>query len=220
MGLALALAACARPHIEYDGTVHEGEATFYEDGRLGNCSFPPETRPRFHAAMNRFDYAGSRACGTYIHVRRKNDPRARDVTVLIDNQCPECPRGNIDLSPAAFDRVAERTEGRVAVEWNYVPAPPAGGPLRFRWKEHSSIWWFQVMVLDHQYAVRRVEIRTSRTGWKTLARKEHNYWEAKHGIDKSEGPFTIRVTDVLEQVITEFGVPLAPGQIVSGTQER
>ena len=218
--LALSLTSCTKyPPIEYNGTVHEGEATFYEDGLLGNCSYPPEARPVYHAAMNRADYAGSRACGTYVHVRRKDDPEKREVIVLIDNQCPECSRGDVDLSPAAFERIAERVEGRVDVEWNYVPAP-AKSPLRYRWKENSCKWWFQVLVMDHQYAVSKVEVQAPGTDWITLVRREHNYWEAKHGVERSPGPFTIRVTDVLGHTTTDYQVPLVPGQIVSGEQGR
>ena len=218
-GMLLALAACARPHIEYDGTVHEGEAMFYDDGLLGNCSYPPENRPRYHAAMNRVDYASSRACGTYVNIRRKDDPQKREVTVVIDNQCPECSEGDIDLSPVAFDRIAGRVEGRVDIEWNYVPAP-AGGPLQYRWKESSSKWWFQVMVLDHQYAITKVEVQAPLSDWTTLTRRAHNYWEAKNGIQKSAGPFTIRVTDIFGHTTTDYQVPLAPGQVVGGGQER
>ncbi len=210
----LALAACAKPHIEYDGTMHEGEATFYEDGLLGNCSFPTEARPLYHAAMNHSDYAGSRPCGTYVHVRRRDDPQ-REVTVLIDNHCPECSPGDIDLSPAAFDRIAGRSEGRVDVEWNYVPGPTKG-PLRYRWKENSNRWWFQILVLDHQYAVSKVEVQSSCTDWIPLMRRDHNYWEAKRGVEKSGGPFNIRVTDILGHTVTDYGLPLAPGQVVSG----
>ncbi len=217
--MVFALTSCARPHIEYNGTVHEGEATYYEDGRLGNCSFPPEIRPALHAAMNKADYAGSRSCGTYVNVRRKDDPQQRHVTVFIDNQCPECAAGDIDLSPAAFERIAERIEGRVPVEWSYVPAPEKR-PLRFRWKEDSGKWWFQVLVMDHQYAIARVEVQESCTDWVTLRRMAHNYWEARHGVERRLGPFNIRVTDVRGNKETVFGVPVEPGQIVSGEQLR
>ena len=216
MTMILALSACARfPVIEYNGAVHEGEATYYEDGLLGNCSYPPDTRPAYHGAMNRTDYAGSRACGAYVTVRRKNDPRKREVTVLIDNQCPECAPGDIDLSPSAFERVADRVEGRVAIEWNYVAAP-AAGPLRYRWKEGSSRWWFQILVMNHQYAVSKMEMQAPGTDWVALKRKEHNYWEARNGIGKSEGPFNIRTTDVMGHTMTDYNLAVMPGRIIDG----
>lgn len=214
------LSACATsPVIDYNGVAHEGEATFYEDGLLGNCSYPNDIRPEYHAAMNQVDYAGSRACGTYVNVRHKDDPRKREVTVLIDNRCPECSWGDIDLSPAAFERIAERVEGRVPIAWNYVVAP-LKSPLRYRWKEGSSRWWFQILVMDHQYAVTKVEMRAPGTDWVVLIRKEHNYWEATHGLGKSEGPFGIRVTDALGRMQTDYNLRLAPSQIVTGRQGR
>ncbi len=218
VGGAILLSACAKsPIIEYNGAVHEGEATFYEDGLLGNCSYPNDLRPVYHAAMNQTDYAGSRACGTYVNIRRKDDPRKREVTVLIDNRCPECSRGDIDMSPAAFERIAERVEGRVPIEWNYVAAPVMD-QLRYRWKEGSSRWWFQILVMGHQYAVTRVQMQTPRTGWIDLVRKEHNYWEAKEGLGKSVGPFSIRVTDVMGHTHTDYNLRMAPGQIIAGRQ--
>jgi expansin (peptidoglycan-binding protein) len=214
--ILLTLMSCAKyPVIEYNGTVHEGEGTYYEDGLLGNCSYPMDLRPKYHAAMNHNDYADSRACGTYVNVRRKDDPQKREVTVLIDNQCPECSKGDIDLSPAAFKLIAEHVEGRVPIEWSYVPAPKKG-PLRFRWKESSCKWWLQILVMDHQYAVTKVEMQAPGLDWTALVRKKHNYWEAKHGLGKSEGPFNIRVTDVLGNTHTDYNLPLTPGQIVNG----
>jgi expansin (peptidoglycan-binding protein) len=102
-----------------DGTVlHHGEATFYGEGGLGHCGFT-SVQPAYHGAMNHTDYDSSAACGTWVHIF---GPKG-DVVAFIDDECPECKEGDIDLGPNTFDMVADRTLGRVPITWRYVPSP-------------------------------------------------------------------------------------------------
>src|SRR5688500_431718 len=82
---------------------HEGEATYYDfaDGS-GNCGFPATPEDLMVAAMNHTDYAGSAACGACVRAVGPNG----SVDVRIVDRCPECPAGDIDLSPEAFERIA------------------------------------------------------------------------------------------------------------------
>jgi expansin (peptidoglycan-binding protein) len=42
------------------------------------------------------------------------------VEVSIVDKCPECKKGDVDLSPTAFDMIADRVDGRVAITWKWA----------------------------------------------------------------------------------------------------
>jgi len=75
---------------------HTGEATYYTfaDGS-GNCGSPATPNDLMVGAMNHTDYAGSAACGACARIV---GPQGT-VDVRIVDRCPECPQGDIDLSP-------------------------------------------------------------------------------------------------------------------------
>ncbi|HTJ80909.1 MAG TPA: expansin EXLX1 family cellulose-binding protein, partial [Polyangiaceae bacterium] len=87
------------PGCDGDPTQHSGDATYYDfaDGS-GNCSFPATPDDLMVGAMNHTDYADSAVCGACADVTGPNGT----VHIRIVDQCPECPQGNIDLSPEAF----------------------------------------------------------------------------------------------------------------------
>ncbi|KAI9592350.1 RlpA-like double-psi beta-barrel-protein domain-containing protein-containing protein, partial [Syncephalis fuscata] len=41
------------------------------------------------------------------------------VVVKIVDKCESCNSGHIDLSPAAFDKVAKRSVGELAAQWKF-----------------------------------------------------------------------------------------------------
>src|SRR6188472_3800077 len=89
--------------------MHTGEATYYDfaDGS-GNCSFPATPDDLMVGAMNHVDYAQSAVCGACAELTGPNGV----VKVRVVDQCPECPQGDIDLSPDAFALIADLAAGR------------------------------------------------------------------------------------------------------------
>ena len=117
-----------------DEPSHTGQATYYTtaDGS-GNCSFDPSPNDLMIGAMNATDYQASAACGGCVHLTGPNGA----ITIRIVDQCPECPQGNIDLSPTAFDGIAARSAGRVPITWNYVACSPTGS-IQYEFKDGSK----------------------------------------------------------------------------------
>ncbi|ANB15607.1 hypothetical protein AWJ20_3244 [Sugiyamaella lignohabitans] len=97
-----------------------GQATFYEVG-LGACGIT-NTDSDFIAALNApmfGDFPNPNAnpnCGKKAQIFRNG----KSVTVTITDKCPTCAYGNLDLSPAAFDVIADPAEGRVEITWSWV----------------------------------------------------------------------------------------------------
>ena len=199
------------PAIPCEGAErHAGEATYYDfaDGS-GNCGFPATPDDLMVGAMNHVDYAASATCGTCVRIEGPDG----SVDVRIVDQCPECPRGDIDLSPDAFARIAAIEAGRVAIEWEYVSCP-VDGPVVYHFKDGSNPWWTAVQIRNHRNAVARFEVQQD-DAWVEVPRVDYNYFVQESGM--GDGPFAFRITDVLGNTLEDSDIPLlddadAPGQ--------
>jgi expansin (peptidoglycan-binding protein) len=190
----------------------DGEATFYTfaDG-TGNCGFDATPSDLLVGAMNHTDYANAAACGACAHLVGPSG----EVTVRIVDQCPECPKGNIDLSPQAFDHIAQRAQGRVTISWQYV-ACAVQGPLRYRFKEGSSQYWTAVQVRNHTNAIAKFEYQKA-GAFVEVARESYNYFVEASGM--GPGPYTFRVTDVYGGQVTDTGIALRVAAEVAGKSQ-
>jgi expansin (peptidoglycan-binding protein) len=164
----------------------------------------------YFGAMNTADYNNAAMCGACVEVTRDGN---RKVVLTIVDQCPiatnpKCTAGHIDLSVAAFDQVANRGggEGYVGtgnggtvgnISWKYVPCP-TNGNISFKLKEPTNANWNQVLVQNHAFPIKSVEING-----KPATRQAYNYWEPPDGKMGPE-PYEIKVTDVQGGVITSY----------------
>jgi expansin len=191
---------------------HTGQATFYTtaDG-TGNCSFDASPNDLMIGAMNATDYAGSAVCGGCAQIKGPNG----EITIRIVDQCPECPQGNIDLSPEAFDGIAERSQGRVPITWTYVECDVTG-PISYRFKEGSSQYWTAVQVRNHDYRVAKFEYQKN-GAFIAVPRETYNYFVEASGM--GPGPYTFRVTDVYGASIVDTGIALEVAEVVPGKSQ-
>lgn len=192
-----------------DASVRSGEATYYDfaDGS-GNCGFPATPDDLRVAALNHVDYAGSAACGSCVRIEGPDG----SVDVRIVDQCPECPAGDIDLSPEAFERIAPLAAGRVPISWQTISCP-VQGPVVYHFKDGSNPWWTAVQVRNHRNAIARFEVQQG-DAWVEVPRVDYNYFVQDSGM--GEGPLSFRITDVRGSVLEDSGIPLlddgdAPG---------
>ncbi len=195
-----------------DPEERSGEATYYDADGTGNCSFDASPDDLMVAAMNDADYAGSDACGTCAEV----DGPSGQVVVRIVDRCPGCAAGDIDLSPEAFERIAELSAGRVPITWRYVPCQ-VDGPIRYRFKEGTNPFWTAIQVRNHQHAIASLEARLVGGGWEPIRRESYNYFVQADGL--GEGPFDLRVTDVHGHAVEDLEVVPGDGAVVDGASQ-
>ena len=188
-----------------DDLLHTGEATYYTfaDG-TGNCGFDASPDDLMIGAMNHTDYAGSAVCGACVLLTGPN----ATITIRIVDQCPECPAGNIDLSPEAFAAIAALEAGRVPISWQYVSCE-VSGPIRYHWKEGSNQWWTAVQIRNHANRVATVEYLDETSAWRDVPRVDYNFFVADWGM--GPGPYSLRVTDVYGNVLEDTGIPRVEG---------
>ncbi len=212
-GLLLSQAACTPSETEVStslGEFRDGVITFYtEADGTGNCSFDATPFDMDVAALIKSEWNGSAACGACVEVEAPQGT----VRVRIVDSCPDCETpGHLDLSPSAFEKVAQRSEGRVQVRWRFVSCP-VSGPIRYRTKEGSSQWWTALQVLNHHVPIR--ELAWWRNGqWVKVKREDYNYFVEPSGM--GEGPIRIQVTSWDGQVLEDTLPNVNGGQTFEG----
>jgi expansin len=191
--------------------IFTGEGTYYGYSGGGNCSFPNPSSPVYTAAMNQSQYAGSLTCGTCVAVTGERGT----LVVSIEDRCPECSFGDIDLSTLAFEKIADPIKGRVPISWKIV-ACPYNNPVKFRFKEGSSQYWTAVQIRNHRYPVAKLEYKVNGS-YISINREMYNYFVVPSGM--GIGPYDFRLTDIYGNVIEERNIPLTLNQDINGIKQ-
>lgn len=98
---------------------NSGDATYYNTG-LGSCGWTSKDSDLIvalnHGQMaNGANSNNNPNCGRSITATGPNG----SVTVKVVDTCPGCANGDLDLSPAAFAKIADMSAGRVPVTWDW-----------------------------------------------------------------------------------------------------
>jgi expansin (peptidoglycan-binding protein) len=194
-----------------DGSItHNGEATYYAATGGGNCSFDasPENA-LLVGAMNELDYDNSTGCGSFVNITGPDG----DVVIRIVDRCPECSEGDIDLSPDAFEEISPLAMGRIEISWNFVPGDITG-PISYKFNDGSNEWWTSIQIRNHRTSIASVEIKDQNGNWAMLDRQMDNFFS--NGTGYGVEPYSIRVTDIFNQQITDDNISFSIGGIEDG----
>lgn len=197
--------AKAGPRLRPDST-HFGQATYYHArSGIGTCTLTP-TAPwdSFYVSVNRKDFAKSLACGACMVVRHDTD----SVLVRVSDRCPGCRPGGLDLSRAAFRRLAPLGAGRIAVNWNYAPCPESS--LVVRRTKGSSRHWSSVQTWGLPWPVESLSIAVD-GNWQAFRRQRHNHFTARQ---LPPTPWALRTVDVRGNTRLDSGLTLPPGGLL------
>ncbi|KAF8154296.1 riboflavine-aldehyde-forming enzyme [Crassisporium funariophilum] len=91
-----------------------GDATYFEPG-LGACGKTNNANDLI-VALSTAKYGNGSNCGRNIIVRYNG----KSVQAKVVDKCPGCKPDDVDLSPTAFSRLANKSVGRMKVNWNFV----------------------------------------------------------------------------------------------------
>ncbi|CAO3656124.1 unnamed protein product [Mucor fragilis] len=99
---------------------YSGEATYYNTG-LGSCGWDNAESEMVvalnHGQMENGENSNHNPlCGRRITATGSKG----SVTVKVVDTCPGCANGDLDLSPAAFAKIADMADGRVPVSWSWA----------------------------------------------------------------------------------------------------
>ncbi|MEV0293593.1 expansin EXLX1 family cellulose-binding protein [Nocardia sp. NPDC050710] len=177
-----------------------GEARYYSLGSGVACSFPGLPPDGFYVGISTEEYGYGDLCGGYLDVRGPHGA----VRVLIADHCPGCAPGQLDLSTAAFDQIAERAHGVADIRYSAVRDPIPAPELSYAVKPDSSAEWLAILFSGTGNPLRQVAIRAAAGGaWRQLIRGMDNYWTI---AGAGAGPFVVRVTDIYGHEAELWGI--------------
>jgi len=188
-----------------------GEGTYYAADGTGNCSFDASPDDLMVAALNAPDYQSAALCGACLAVTGP----AGSVTVRVVDQCPECERGDLDLSPQAFQMLSPLAAGRIPITWHQV-ACNVTGPIAYHFKDGANPYWTAIQIRDHRYPIAKLEAMQG-SAYVTLPRFSYNYFVQESGL--GPGPYTLRVTDTRGHTIEDTGVALGDSITRTGSRQ-
>lgn len=192
--------------------VVSGEARYYSFSQGVACSFPDLPLDGFWVGMSTQEYGRADACGAYLDIRGP----LGDVRAQVVDRCPGCAPGQLDLSTAAFDRIADRHDGVAKITYSVVRNPEPAPELSYEVKPDSSPQWLAILFSGAGNPLRQVAIRQVGGGpWQELNRGMDNYWTMSTA---GPGPFAARVTDIHGNQAEVFGISLEPGQRATGAR--
>ncbi|MBW0478975.1 hypothetical protein O181_018690 [Austropuccinia psidii MF-1] len=107
-----------------------GKATFFDPG-LGACGWT-NSKDDFIVALNQAQYTQEKWCGKKISITFGRKTHTAQIT----DECPGCPFGGLDMSPALFKIFADEDVGVFYMNWKLAegddsqtkPDPPPPSP--------------------------------------------------------------------------------------------
>ena len=146
---------------------------FYDPGHAaGSCGLGPFPAGGRYASLPRRSYASGRACGSYVDV---SGP-AGTVRAEVVDVCPDCAAATVNLSRAAFARIADPRTGTVAVSYQPAVDPPLPGPLELRITAAGPPGSLAVQVLNHGNRLSSVAAGGPGGRWQRLVPGADGYW--------------------------------------------
>ncbi len=188
-----------------------GDGTYYNADGTGNCSFDASPDDLMVAALNAPDYQSAALCGACLQVTGPNG----SVTVRVVDQCPECARGDLDLSPQAFQMLAPLAAGRIPITWHQV-ACDVTGPIAYHFKDGANAYWTAIQIRNHRYPIAKLEALQD-GAYVNIPRLDYNYFVQESGL--GPGPYTLRVTDTRGHTVEDAGIALGDSVTRTGSHQ-
>jgi hypothetical protein len=205
-----------------------GDATYYgqdpDQDAKGACSFNENfantmstsawtTGTMVTIAMNHDQFNGGKGCGTCIMYRGigggvgVTPPSTTQWTMgIVNNQCPECHKGDIDQNING--------DGRWRVEWFAVPCNVGDSKIKYTPITNLGPEYWAFVVSNTRVPVKDVQIKvdgawhsphyTTNNQWVWPGESVNRRWEA------TDFPMPVRVTSVTGEVI-EDTIPVGGG---------
>ena len=186
-------------------------AVFYDPGHaVGSCSLGPFPAAGRYVSLPPERFGHSAACGSYLTVQ---GPRGQVRAEVVD-LCPGCAADMINLSRAAFTRIAAPGPGSARIRFWPVNDPPLPGPLILRMAQ-TPTGLLTLQVRRHGNALASVAVGTPGTqvpAWQPFTLSANGIWVA--GGHLGQGPFNIRITDTGGHQAVILRVTLRPGRVI------
>jgi len=189
---------------------YHGTASYYNFTGQGNCSFRPPLKPVLVAAVNSKQYNMASLCGACLEVIGSKDT----AIVRVEDRCPGCKFGGIDLSKTAFATVDDLAKGRAQVKWKVVPCPTSRD-MKLYIKKRKGSGASSFIVVNHKTPLKSVSVWRD-SSWISLDRDRSNYYSiAKRNDDFAR----FQLVDWYGNEVITDSLMLVPGTFIDLKQQ-
>jgi len=206
-----------------------GEGTYYNDAAgMVSCQIPRNDLPPagqnsdMLGALNVQQYFGSAACGMCFRLTGSgqglgNDPIVGDNIVYINDLCPACHAGDID--------VAAQGDGRWDIQIRAVPCPVGNTKIQYKFAG-SNPWYTKLQLRNTRVPAAKVEIYSSTSpigslaqagdasSWVTLPPTADGHYSASVRT-QDQGGIAVRLTSVYGHVVHDI-IPRMSSNVMNG----
>jgi hypothetical protein len=124
--------------------------------------------------------------------------------------------GDIDVSPSVYDALNTGEYPR-SMTWQFAKCPDTG-TLRYEFQTEANAWWTSFWVRNQRVPVTKVEVQSANHSQFTALRRETD-GTLNDDSGFGEGAFTLRLTGMDGQVITDSVPSFSAGQLITSTQQ-
>jgi expansin (peptidoglycan-binding protein) len=124
--------------------------------------------------------------------------------------------GDIDVSPSAYGELNTGEYPR-SMTWQFAQCPETG-TLSYQFQTEANEWWTSLWVRNPRVPITKVEVQSANhSSFVSLTRGTDGTLTDSSGF--GAGTFTLRLTAVDGQVITDTFPSFGPGQLVVSTKQ-
>lgn len=188
VGASSAFAGCPPPYT----VVGQAGSYSISSGSYGACSLP--NTDGITAAIASSHWIGSGHCGECLEV---SGPLGSTV-VQITDECVGCTH-DLDMTPAAFAKIANPTQGLANISWQRVDCPVSGG-ITVQAANGINAFYFSALAENTLQGVAGIAFAPSgSTTFQPLSRDTYNYFDFNGTVGSY--PLTLRLTSQSGEVL-------------------
>ncbi len=124
--------------------------------------------------------------------------------------------GDIDVSPSVYETLNQEEYPR-SMSWEFASCPDTGN-LAYEFQTGANVWWTSFWVRNQKVPLVKVEVQST---------NHDEFFELRREMDGTlnddggfgEGEFTLRLTGMDGQVITDTFPSFEPGELIESTQQ-
>jgi expansin len=187
-----------------DTTFNSSNATYYQPGIMGYCSYPVPASPIYIAALPPALYNFSASCGACLEIIGLTG----SIIVSVEEQCSGCPANYIDLSQDVMPLIDTISQGISPIQWRYVACPVSGNVFA-EFISGTNPYYLILLVTNHRFAISKVEFKSNGTPYAEMQRDASNQFILSPAVTPVTSPVSLRITDILGNVIEKDSIPFA-----------
>jgi hypothetical protein len=208
---------------EVSGQYHLGPVDFAETQFHNACAPDGGYRPELRDATglggeylaglaNEHADAGG-TCDACILIKTATE---RSIVARVVTYGVEADPGDIDVSPSVYQALNTDEYPR-SMTWQFAKCPDTG-TLEYEFQTEANVWWTSLWVRNQRVPLSTVEVQsTNHSSFFTLRRETDGTLNDDNGF--GEGSFTLRLTGIDGQVVTDTFPSFSAGQLIASARQ-